>query len=204
MSWDWPLSSPSVSIPRSACRSERNWGAAIPQRFDGYVGRDLGMSDGELRVAGVTNYLMRTYESNEASGFSLYVGYYDWQMSGKTIHSPKNCLPGAGWEVLESKQVTITTAMGSMLVNRYLLQKDDQRALVLYWYQGRGRVRASEYVVKWDLLRDAALRKRSEEALVRVIVPITSSEEQSFGLAERVAAEVSPALNEALPLWTAS
>ena len=91
-----------------------------------------------------------------------------------------------------------------MLVNRYLLQKDDQRTVVLYWYQGRGRVRASEYVVKWDLLRDAALRKRSEEALVRIIVPITSSEEQSFGLAERVAAEVSPALDEARPSWSAS
>ncbi len=122
-------------------------------------------------------------------------------MSGKAIHSPKNCLRGAGWEAAESKQVTITTAMGSMLVNRHLLQKDDQRALVLYWYQGRGRVRASEYVVKWDLLRDAALRKRSEEALVRIVVPITSSEEQSFGLAERVAAEVAPALEEALPSW---
>ncbi len=88
-----------------------------------------------------------------------------------------------------------------MKVNRYLLQNGDQRALVLYWYQGRGRVQASEYMVKWDLLRDAALRHRSDEALVRIVVPLvgTGVEEDSFALARSVAEELVPALNKALP-----
>ena len=86
-----------------------------------------------------------------------------------------------------------------MGVNRYLLQNGDARALVLYWYQGRGRVQASEYLVKWDLLRDAALKHRSDEALVRIVVPLVGPEENAFELAQSVAERLVPALDNALP-----
>jgi hypothetical protein len=70
---------------------------------------------------------------------------------------------------------------------------------VLYWYQGRGRTEAGEYAVKWNLLRDAALRRRTEEALVRVIVPVTGSEDDAFRLAAHAAAASVPAVAGALP-----
>ncbi len=175
----------------------------VPRSIAGFVARDVTISDAELQVAGVTNYLMRAFEppTTVAGGgaFSIYVGYYDRQIQGRTIHSPKNCLPGAGWEALASDAVTIHTAAGAVTVNRYLLQSKQQQALVLYWYQGRGRVEANEYVVKWDLLRDAALRQRSEEALVRIVVPITGSQDQAFDLAAGAAEVLVPALNRALP-----
>src|SRR5690606_34724806 len=125
--------------------------------------------------------------------------YYDSQMQGKTIHSPKNCLPGAGWDALGATTTQVATANGSVTVNQYVIQRDTERALVLYWYQGRGRVAASEYAVKWDLLRDAALHGRSEEALVRVLVPITGTEEESVALAKKIASTVVPAVDRALP-----
>jgi EpsI family protein len=87
----------------------------------------------------------------------------------------------------------------TVIVNRYLLQNRTQQALVLYWYQGRGRVASNEYRVKWDLLRDAALRRRSDEALVRVVVPVRSGEDAA-ALAVRVAETLAPAVAEALPL----
>ena len=177
--------------------------SVIPADLGDFSARDVIVSDAELQVAGVRDYLMRNFErSNAETGggwFSLYIGYYDRQTQGRTIHSPKNCLPGGGWEPLASRREVIQTAAGAVPVNRYLLQKNDEYALVLYWYQGRGRVEANEYVVKWDLLRDAALRQRSEEALVRIVVPVTNGEEAAFALASRTAGEVIPALNRALP-----
>ena len=131
--------------------------------------------------------------------FTLYVGYYDRQTQGKTIHSPKNCLPGSGWEPLTSRAAEIATAQGPVRVNRYLIQKGSQQALVLYWYQGRGRVAANEYGVKWDLLRDAALRRRSEEALVRIVVPVTTSEAAAFDVATGMGRRIVPAVFAALP-----
>lgn len=178
--------------------------ATVPAELAAHGSRDVPIPEDEQRVAGMSDYLMRVYQpaaGAAAAGyaFSVYVGYYASQTQGKTIHSPRNCLPGAGWEALTSSRVPVATPAGPVTVNRYLLQNKGQRALVLYWYQGRGRVEADEYRVKWHLLRDSALRGRSDEALVRVIVPVTGSEEEAFALASRVAAEVVPGVDRALP-----
>jgi EpsI family protein len=178
--------------------------AVVPDTLAGYTGRDVTLGEAERQVAGVTSYLLRQFtpaksDTAQAPWFSVYVGYYDQQLQGRTIHSPKNCLPGSGWEPLTSAPTTIMTLRGPVTVNRYLLQNKTERVLVLYWYQGRGRVAWNEYAVKWDLLRDAALRRRSDEALVRVIVPVTHDEAQAFALAQQVARAVVPALFTALP-----
>jgi len=144
---------------------------------------------------------MRMYRNEAAATpfFTVYVGYYPSQAEGRTIHSPRNCLPGGGWEALSFAEEPVQTARGPIVVARYLIRRGDEQALVLYWYQGRGRVESGEYAVKYQLLRDAALRGRSEEALVRVMVPVTAGVESSAGLAREVAAIVAPALFGALP-----
>lgn len=175
----------------------------VPSSILGVPGRDLTVSDAEAEVAGFDEYLLRAHSAPgiDEAGFNVYVGYYASQTRGHTIHSPKNCLPGSGWEALASQTQRVDAADGrTVTVNRYLLQREDQRALVLYWYQGRGRVAHDEYRVKWDLLRDSALRRRSEEALVRVVVPITASEDDAAGRAVRIAADLIPAVDRALPL----
>lgn len=177
---------------------------AIPVQILGFSGHDQKISDAERRVAGVTNYLLRNFEPAAAGPtpwFQVYIGYYDRQTQGKTIHSPKNCLPGSGWEPLASRAVVIQTPDGPVRVNRYLLKNKDEQALVLYWYQGRGRVEANEYVVKWDLLRDAALHRRTEEALVRIVIPLTpgNSEADGFAMAAKIAGTLVPAVRAALP-----
>lgn len=180
--------------------------AALPAEVDALGGRDLTISDEEREVAGVSDYVMRLYGSGEgtqaagAPWISVYVGYYESQTRGKTIHSPKNCMPGSGWDALESEPATISVPGAAPVeVNRYMLVKENQRVLVLYWYQGRGRVVASEYRAKWELLRDAALSRRSDEALVRVVVPVQGDEEKAFAQAREVAEKILPTITQALP-----
>jgi EpsI family protein len=175
---------------------------AVPREMAGMVARDIEVSEAEQRVAGMSSFVMRAYEPAEgdvAGAFSVYVGYYERQYQGKTIHSPKNCLPGGGWEPLVSSRETLETSVGSAPVNRYLIANGPAKALVLYWYQGRGRVAANEYLVKWDLLRDQALLGRSDEALVRVIVPVTSTEDDAYDYARRIAKELVVHVDGALP-----
>lgn len=176
--------------------------SAVPSRLESYDSEDFSITDAEREVSGVTSYLSRVYRpdpSEQEDFFSVYVGYYDSQTKGKTIHSPKNCLPGSGWVPLAGGRETIATESGPVAVNRYVLQRGEARALVLYWYQGRGRIEASEYAVKWDLLRDAALRGRSDEALVRVMVPIRTTESEATRMALRAAERLIPAVESALP-----
>lgn len=182
--------------------------AVVPRTFGSFEGQDATIDADILRVAGVDDYLFRVYgESASATAgdptrpqsFSVYVGYYEEQAQGRTIHSPKNCLPGTGWEALTSSTATVPTSRGVVQVNRYLVQKGSEQALVLYWYQGRGRVVANEYRVKLDLLRDSALRGRSDEALVRIVVPIIGSAAEAQQEAVSYATELIPALYRALP-----
>ncbi len=183
--------------------------SALPASIGGMSGKPVEVSEAEADVAGFTDYALRVYQPADSAAakaagapwVSIYFGFYDQQRRGRTIHSPKNCLPGAGWEAVSSSPATLGDGDGTFTVNRYLLQRGQERSLVLYWYQGRGRVAYNEYLVKWNLLRDAAIRRRTDEALVRIVVPLgDEGEDEAFDLARQVALAVKPALDRALPL----
>lgn len=176
----------------------------------GYATRDTIISAEERKVAGMSDYVLRFYNKDATDpGFSVYVGYYDYQVQGKSIHSPKNCLPGAGWEPLSATVQPLSVGGAQHAVNRYLLANKGHQALVYYWYQGRGRVEANEYKVKYNLIHDAALYGRTEEALVRIVVPIDPRELKRLGepathaaadsLATRVARSLIPTVAQAIP-----
>ncbi len=182
--------------------------------FAGFVTERRAIGEEEQQVAGMSDYAYRIYRARDDStrAFSVYVGYYDSQVTGRTIHSPRNCLPGAGWQVVESGTQRLPLAGAGVTVNRYILANGPMQALVYYWYQGRGRVAWNEYAVKWDLLRDAATRGRTEEALVRIMVPIAPSRESTASewrerlaradeLAMQVAGGLVPMVARVLPPW---
>ena len=141
---------------------------------------DVQISDEERRVAGMSDYIARVYARDSIMQFSTLVSYYTRQSQGKTIHSPRNCLPGAGWEILRGGRRELVVDGVAHEVNQYTLKKGSALAIAYYWYQGRGRIVASEYAVKWNLLRDAALAGHTEEALVRVVVPVPMDQATSL------------------------
>ncbi len=101
--------------------------------LDGYRIEEQTVSEEERKIAGMSDYVARVYRRDTTVAFTTYVGYYDRQTQGKSIHSPKNCLPGAGWEILDTRTATIVSADGPRVVNRYLLKNDDLQAVVYYW-----------------------------------------------------------------------
>jgi EpsI family protein len=168
-------------VGKGVVRPERRLMLAAPLRefparvssFSAIGDRQLG--DAVLRTLRPDDYVHRAYRDEAGREMALFIAYYGRQLGGSTIHSPRNCLPGSGWEPVRHQQHTISTPYGSGTVNRYLVEhKSGARALVFYWYQGRGRVEANEYIVKRDLVRDAVLKRRSDEALVRIVFPVPS------------------------------
>jgi EpsI family protein len=142
----------------------------------------------------------------------LYIGYYQSQREGDSMHSPLNCLPGAGWLPVSSGRLAIpvqapadsaSAAAGTIEVNRYVVQKGGETMLVLYWYQSHGRVIASEYWGKIYMVLDAIRTNRTDAALVRVIVPMGSSGASSEQQAERLGSDfvktIFPLLGQHLP-----
>lgn len=152
----------------------RPLGQALPDTLIGLTAADRTIPPDELKISGVSQYVFRVFGGDTAAvRLSIYIGYYEAQTRGKTIHSPKNCLPGAGWEPIAQEDLVLAAQGYFFPVNRYVLENKGRQAVVYYWYQGRGRVTANEYLVKWEQIRDRALAGRSDEALVRVVVPVT-------------------------------
>ena len=187
--------------PQLAVKLREPLALAVPARIDNDVATDHAMTPEEVGKLGVNDYVLRTY-APDGSGqyaYSIYVGYYQEQTRGHTIHSPRNCLPGAGWEALVAGTAQVPTQIGDVTVNRHIVYKKGQRMLVMYWYQGRGRLESNEYMAKWNLLRDAALRRRSEAALVRVMVPLSGNDSTAVMLATRVAGKLVESVQTVLP-----
>jgi EpsI family protein len=152
----------------------------FPRQLQGWQGIDLPLEPRIVQVLGVSNYLNRAYQSPGNVPVFLYVGYYKSQRTGVSIHSPKNCLPGAGWEPVTSGQVTLTLRNGERAtVNEYIVQNGLRRRFVLYWYQSHGRIIASEYRGKVYMVLDALRLNRTDSALVRISAPIVMHEQSS-------------------------
>jgi EpsI family protein len=126
-----------------------------------------------LQELGVDTYINRNYRDKDGYQLSLYLGYYEEQREGSLIHSPKNCMPGSGWNPVESSVIPIRVSDSNKTykVNRMLFQKGMDKLIMHYWYQGRNRIVANEYIDRFFLILDSIFRHRSEGALVRVIGP---------------------------------
>jgi len=61
-------------------------------------------------------------------------------------------------------------------VNRAVIQKGEQRQIVYYWFEERGRSLTNEYVAKAYTALDALTRGRTDGALVRVTTPVERGE----------------------------
>lgn len=182
-----------VSVPRTEL-------AQLPTTIDEWSGRDAAPFDDDIVAAlGVDDYINRHYARAGHASVALYVGYYASQRQGDTIHSPQNCLPGAGWRPVSSERVTIDAAGTPIEVNRYLIRKGIERQAVLYWYQGRGRVVANEYANKLWLMLDAARLRRTNGALVRMITPVAATPASAFDELSAFTSAVFPRLAAHLP-----
>lgn len=175
----------------------------VPDRIEGWTGRDLPISQDTLDVLGAGDFLSRIYEQEgQPTPIGLLIGYFPTQRTGVTIHSPKNCLPGAGWVFESSQYVDLNDANGKVhRVGEYIIANAGNRQFVIYWYQAHGRSVANEYLAKIYMVTDAMRLNRTDGALVRVITPVEQREgiADSRARAEAFTAQLAPMLPRFIP-----
>ncbi len=144
---------------------------SISREIDGFVGSDNPpLNDHVLHELKCSSYLSRTYVKRGVQA-DLFIAYYAEQRAGESMHSPKHCLPGAGWEIWDYGKTNIQANGRSFEINKYSIANSGERRLVLYWYQSKGRIIASEYMGKVLLARDALLQNSTAASIVRITVP---------------------------------
>ena len=142
--------------------------SAISPEIDGW--RMLRVEELNPRQFSATSYVARTYVKNGRE-LGLLVAFHDRHQAAVSVHTPKNCLPGDGWEIWKSATPKILFDGRPVTINENQIYKLDHRMTVLYWYQSRNRVIANEYLAKLMLVRDALVEGRTSGSLVRIALP---------------------------------
>jgi EpsI family protein len=141
--------------------------------------QDVQLDQETLDVLKADDILSRVYQNRRNGEIAtLFVAYFNTQRTGKAPHSPKNCLPGSGWAPSQSGTVDISVPerANPIHVNRYIVARGENQSVVLYWYQSRDRVIASEYTAKIYTVADSIRYDRSDTALVRVVVNVENGD----------------------------
>jgi EpsI family protein len=177
--------------------------AQFPIQLGNWTGTNVAIDKEVLDVLGPGDFLLRVYQDQGKNRYlDLFVAYFRSQRAGDTIHSPKNCLPGAGWTQIESRRITISRPGHQPFpATRYVIAKGDARQVVLYWYWAHDRGVASEYWAKFYLVADSIKMTRSDGALVRITTPMFPGETADAAQQQLLSftAEVIPLLDDYIP-----
>jgi EpsI family protein len=150
----------------------------FPMTLGIWHGVNVALAPEILETLGPGEFLFRDYVDPPRDDYlNLYIAYFPSQRVGDTMHSPKNCLPGAGWQPTQAGYLSLDIpGRPPVKINRYLVEKGPARALVLYWYQAHGRIMSGEYSAKFYLVYDSIQLHRSDGALVRIVTNIAPNE----------------------------
>ena len=149
----------------------------FPLYYNGWIGREHALEKNVLDVLKLTDYIQANYvEKSSGVPVNFYVAYYASQSKGASIHSPKSCLPGGGWQltgIAEKKIPGLKNSTGKpLVVNRALMRQGDSAQIVYYWFEQRGRNITNEYAAKWYMFVDTLRHNRTDGALLRIVVPV--------------------------------
>jgi EpsI family protein len=178
--------------------------SAFPKQFGGWrMVQDVKIEPEIQEILQADDLLNRSYLNPAGNtGVYLFIAYFKTQRAGQAPHSPKNCLPGSGWEPIESGPIAIDVPGRSEPIrsNRYVVAHGEEKSVVLYWYQSHNRIIASEFAAKFWLVADSIKYHRSDSSLVKVVVPVSNGDTDA---ATRIAVDfvqtIFPDLTRQLP-----
>ena len=185
----WP-ERPQTAPPR------QNFSQFPLQLPGGWAGRSDRLAPDIVATLAVSDYVIANYTQGRAPWVNFYSAYYASQSGGESSHSPRTCIPGDGWSILQIEEVDVPLKGPALRVNRALIQKGENRHLVYFWFRQRGQSMTGEFDVKWQILRDSILHNRSDGALLRLVTPIAPGEDPA--VAERRLVDFTQALQPRL------
>jgi EpsI family protein len=173
----------------------------FPDRVGPWQGKRGTLDDDIYNVLGVEEYVLSDFTRPPGRFVNLYIGFYQSQRKGDLIHSPRNCMPGAGWNIVETGREILTDPETGQpyKVASLVLKRGDQYQMVIYWFHSRGRIIDSEYMQKIWLVTDAIFRNRTDGSFVRLITPFKNSRQEAVLLLKEFAGHLKPLLDDYIP-----
>lgn len=177
--------------------------STFPKQIGEFTGKEQFFTNEIYAAVGVDDSALISYVNPLSMNESvqLYIGYYKSQRKGDMIHSPKNCMPGSGWEITSSSLENIEQKNGKTIsIIKLILEKGAEKEIVLYWFHGRGRIINSEYKQKIYLVIDSIARNRTDDSFVRLISPVVDkNDDETLAYMKQFIKELLPILDEYIP-----
>ena len=176
----------------------------FPLQLGEWGGATSVMERQYLDALQLDDYVLADYSAVKKAPVNVYVAYYQSPKKGLSSHSPRQCIPGGGWEITSFETVRLDQAAGigpALDVNRVAIQKGGQKQIVYYWFKQRDRWMTSEYLVKFFLFWDSLTRHRADGALVRLVSSVYAGETEAIadGRLQTIAGLVTPLLGRYIP-----
>lgn len=189
---------------RAPSQPQRMSFAMFPDRIGAWNGQPETLESQVLEALDLDDYFIADFIAGDDRAVNFYVAYYGSQDVGEAAHSPRSCIPGGGWKIvdLQTHVVDDVRVRGEPLrVNRLKIQRGTTKQLVYYWFQQRDRILTSEYAVKWFLFWDGLTRNRTDGALLRLttVVPPWEDWEDGDRRLTAFARDLYPELSPFLP-----
>ena len=178
----------------------------LPTEFAGWSSELQDVDKATVDVIGADDFIITNMVDPEGQPFNLYIAYLNAQRHGHSWHSPRQCIPGGGWQIASHDILPTATADGEKYhYNRILIENRGARQLIYYWYDQRGRKIADEYVMKVLLVADAVRIQRTDGAMIRIMTPILGGEpvEAADERLKGFMRQLEPKLPKYIPLDTA-
>ena len=176
----------------------------FPLRLDVWQGVSSPMERQYLDALQLDDYILADYTATDQPPVNVYMAYYLSPKKGRSSHSPKQCIPGGGWEITSLEPVQMDRVPGvapGQEINRVVIQKGGQKQIVYYWFKQRDRWMTSEYLVKFFLFWDSLTRQRADGALVRLASAVHAGESEAVvdQRLQALAGLVTPLLSQYIP-----
>jgi exosortase D (VPLPA-CTERM-specific) len=160
---------------------ERTSFASFPNTIADWTGRTSTMEPDVEHFLAFTDYILSDYRKSDGKPVNLYVAYYASQRKGQSPHSPSVCIPGGGWQIAQFDRTRYSNndLRLTLPYNRVVIEKNQYKQIVYYWFEQRGRKIENEWLSKWYLLTDAILKNRTDGALVRLTTMVYPGESEA-------------------------
>ena len=166
--------------PRLGDRERFDFESVVPLKFDGWTGRNAPPLDADVaRVLAADQYVHRYY-IRDATPVETDMAYYARPQAGAAMHSPLNCLPGNGWEIIESRTVTVAAGHAPVDIRRLVIAQNGYRVAMNYWFQNRGVIVGNEYRQRFQFVANGLQGRPTDAALVRVMAKDTPAGHQAL------------------------
>ena len=170
-----------------------------PRQIAGWQAVSVGLDEEIESVLHLEDYWSATYQRPNEGHVSLLIGYYADEAVAK-LHQPTVCYPGAGWTLKSTEHIRLFPDHGEGIeANRMVVERGDERQMVLYWFHSPGATMADPSMSKLIRLR-RCLEGHLSRSLVKVQIaaPVIGSVDETMTRIEPFVREVVSVLGERL------